>query len=82
MEKLSLDTDSPIRGDYKRDMETHTPVRQAQKASQGAFLYPAGNLPASYREDLRLLAVHVMDLGDMCRSFQKFDKPNKKKLKI
>lgn len=30
MEKLSLDTDSPIRGDYKRDMETHTPVRQAQ----------------------------------------------------
>lgn len=30
VEKLSLDTDSPIRGDYKRDMETHTPVRQAQ----------------------------------------------------
>uniref|UniRef100_H2S716 protein kinase C n=1 Tax=Takifugu rubripes TaxID=31033 RepID=H2S716_TAKRU len=30
VEKLSLDADSPIRGDYKRDMETHTPVRQAQ----------------------------------------------------
>lgn len=30
VEKLSLETDSPIRGDYKRDMETHTPVRQAQ----------------------------------------------------
>ncbi|TNM85515.1 hypothetical protein fugu_007786 [Takifugu bimaculatus] len=27
VEKLSLDTDSPIRGDYKRDMETHTPER-------------------------------------------------------
>lgn len=28
MEKLSLDSDSPIRGDYKRDVDTHTPVRQ------------------------------------------------------
>ena len=36
MEKLSLDTDSPIRGDYKRDVETHTPVRQAQRGSQVA----------------------------------------------
>lgn len=36
MEKLSLDTDSPIRGDYKRDMETHAPVRQAQRGSQVA----------------------------------------------
>lgn len=28
VEKLSLDSDSPSRGDYKRDTETHTPVRQ------------------------------------------------------
>ncbi|TMS23499.1 Serine/threonine-protein kinase N2 [Larimichthys crocea] len=27
VEKLSLDSDSPIRGDYKRDMDTHTPDR-------------------------------------------------------
>lgn len=31
MEKLSLDTDSPIRGDYKRDTDTHTPVRQIER---------------------------------------------------
>uniref|UniRef100_A0A8D3CDC3 protein kinase C n=1 Tax=Scophthalmus maximus TaxID=52904 RepID=A0A8D3CDC3_SCOMX len=28
--KLSLDSDSPIRGDYKRDTDTHTPVRQTE----------------------------------------------------
>lgn len=27
VEKLSLDSDSPIRGDYKKDMDTHTPDR-------------------------------------------------------
>lgn len=31
MEKLSLDSDSPIRGDYKRDTDTHTPVRQTER---------------------------------------------------
>lgn len=30
VEKLSLDTDSPIRGDYKRDTDAHTPVRQIE----------------------------------------------------
>lgn len=30
VEKLSLDSDSPIRGDYKKDMDTHTPVRQTE----------------------------------------------------
>uniref|UniRef100_A0A7N8YD39 protein kinase C n=1 Tax=Mastacembelus armatus TaxID=205130 RepID=A0A7N8YD39_9TELE len=30
VEKLSLDSDSPIRGDYKRDTDTHTPVRQTE----------------------------------------------------
>lgn len=31
MEKLSLDSDSPIRGDYKRDTDTNTPVRQTER---------------------------------------------------
>uniref|UniRef100_A0AAQ5ZD89 protein kinase C n=1 Tax=Amphiprion ocellaris TaxID=80972 RepID=A0AAQ5ZD89_AMPOC len=31
VEKLSLDSDSPIRGDYKRDMDTNTPVRQTER---------------------------------------------------
>uniref|UniRef100_A0A665VEH0 protein kinase C n=1 Tax=Echeneis naucrates TaxID=173247 RepID=A0A665VEH0_ECHNA len=31
VEKLSLDSDSPIRGDYRREMDTHTPVRQIEK---------------------------------------------------
>ncbi len=31
MEKLSLDSDSPIRGDYKRDTDTYTPVRQTER---------------------------------------------------
>lgn len=31
MEKLSLDTDSPIRGDYKRDTDAHTLVRQTDR---------------------------------------------------
>lgn len=31
VEKLSLDSDSPIRGDYKRDMEIHTPVRRTER---------------------------------------------------
>uniref|UniRef100_A0A8C4IG49 protein kinase C n=1 Tax=Dicentrarchus labrax TaxID=13489 RepID=A0A8C4IG49_DICLA len=31
VEKLSLDSDSPIRGDYKREMDTHTPVRQTER---------------------------------------------------
>lgn len=31
MEKLSLDNDSPIRGDFKRETDTLTPVRQAEK---------------------------------------------------
>ncbi|KAA8595003.1 hypothetical protein FQN60_012138, partial [Etheostoma spectabile] len=31
VEKLSLDSDSPIRGDYKRDMDAHTPVRQTER---------------------------------------------------
>uniref|UniRef100_A0A3Q3EZQ2 protein kinase C n=1 Tax=Labrus bergylta TaxID=56723 RepID=A0A3Q3EZQ2_9LABR len=31
VEKLSLDSDSPIRGDYKRDADTHTPVRRAER---------------------------------------------------
>lgn len=31
VEKLSLDSDSPIRGDYKRDVEIHTPVRQTER---------------------------------------------------
>ncbi|TNN83709.1 Serine/threonine-protein kinase N2 [Liparis tanakae] len=30
VEKLSLDSDSPIRGDYKKDADTHTPVRQTE----------------------------------------------------
>uniref|UniRef100_A0A8C5NG63 protein kinase C n=1 Tax=Gouania willdenowi TaxID=441366 RepID=A0A8C5NG63_GOUWI len=30
VEKLSLDSDSPIKGDYKRDTDTHTPVRQTE----------------------------------------------------
>lgn len=55
MEKLSLDTDSPIRSDYKRDMETHTPVRQAQRGSQVAGC-SAGECISRYWEDLRLLA--------------------------
>ncbi|KAG7242379.1 hypothetical protein INR49_023508 [Caranx melampygus] len=31
VEKLSLDSDSPIRGDYRRDTDTHTPVRQTER---------------------------------------------------
>lgn len=31
MEKLSLDSDSPIRGDYKRDMDINTPVRPMER---------------------------------------------------
>ncbi|XP_027873713.1 serine/threonine-protein kinase N1 isoform X1 [Xiphophorus couchianus] len=31
VEKLSLDNDSPIRGDFKRETDTLTPVRQAEK---------------------------------------------------
>uniref|UniRef100_A0A3P8RPL0 protein kinase C n=1 Tax=Amphiprion percula TaxID=161767 RepID=A0A3P8RPL0_AMPPE len=31
VEKLSLDSDSPIRGDYKRDVDTNTPVRQTER---------------------------------------------------
>ncbi|XP_047434423.1 serine/threonine-protein kinase N1 isoform X1 [Mugil cephalus] len=31
VEKLSLDSDSPIRGDFKRDVDTHTPGRQTEK---------------------------------------------------
>lgn len=31
MEKLSLDSDSPIRGDFRRDTDTHTPVRQTER---------------------------------------------------
>ncbi|XP_062243988.1 serine/threonine-protein kinase N1 isoform X2 [Platichthys flesus] len=30
MEKLSLDNDSPVRGDYKSDTDTQTPVRQTE----------------------------------------------------
>ncbi|XP_056265159.1 serine/threonine-protein kinase N1 isoform X2 [Pseudoliparis swirei] len=30
VEKLSLDSDSPIRGDYKKDADTHTPLRQTE----------------------------------------------------
>lgn len=46
MEKLSLDSDSPIRGDYKRDMDINTPVRPMEREEtrelgevcDGAFL--------------------------------------------
>ncbi|XP_005736303.1 serine/threonine-protein kinase N1 isoform X1 [Pundamilia nyererei] len=31
VEKLSLDSDSPIRGDYKRDMDINTPVRPMER---------------------------------------------------
>uniref|UniRef100_A0A4W6FLP7 protein kinase C n=1 Tax=Lates calcarifer TaxID=8187 RepID=A0A4W6FLP7_LATCA len=31
VEKLSLDSDSPIRGDFRRDTDTHTPVRQTER---------------------------------------------------
>ncbi|KAM6940018.1 serine/threonine-protein kinase N1 [Xenentodon cancila] len=31
VEKLSLDSDSPIRGDYKKDTDTYTPVRQTDR---------------------------------------------------
>uniref|UniRef100_A0A3P8UTT9 protein kinase C n=1 Tax=Cynoglossus semilaevis TaxID=244447 RepID=A0A3P8UTT9_CYNSE len=30
VEKLSLDSDSPLRGDYKRDTDTYTPLRQTE----------------------------------------------------
>lgn len=35
MEKLSLDNDSPIRGDYKRDTDTNTSVRQTEREQIG-----------------------------------------------
>lgn len=31
MEKLSLDSDSAVRGDYRRDSDTHTSVRQTER---------------------------------------------------
>lgn len=35
VEKLSLDSDSPVRGDYKRDSDTHTSVRQTDSDNTG-----------------------------------------------
>ncbi|XP_072239590.1 serine/threonine-protein kinase N1 isoform X1 [Leuresthes tenuis] len=52
VEKLSLDSDSPIRGGYKRDTDTHTPVRQTESEETteiGEDLLPAIE-PLSHRE--------------------------------
>uniref|UniRef100_A0A3Q2YCF0 protein kinase C n=1 Tax=Hippocampus comes TaxID=109280 RepID=A0A3Q2YCF0_HIPCM len=38
MEKLSLDSDSPIRADYKRDADMHTPVREREGEAGGEVL--------------------------------------------
>lgn len=38
MEKLSLDTDSPIRGDYKRDTDAHTLVRQTDRETRDSMV--------------------------------------------
>uniref|UniRef100_A0A8D0AQ60 protein kinase C n=1 Tax=Sander lucioperca TaxID=283035 RepID=A0A8D0AQ60_SANLU len=57
VEKLSLDSDSPIRGDYKRDMDAHTPVRQTEREDareMGEVKQRKGPLSL---QDFRLIAV-------------------------
>uniref|UniRef100_A0A8C2ZTX6 protein kinase C n=1 Tax=Cyclopterus lumpus TaxID=8103 RepID=A0A8C2ZTX6_CYCLU len=67
VEKLSLDSDSPIRGDNKKDADTHTPVRQAEGEEArevgvvcvgwgGGLLYKQRKGPLSL-QDFRLIAV-------------------------
>uniref|UniRef100_A0A665VDQ4 protein kinase C n=1 Tax=Echeneis naucrates TaxID=173247 RepID=A0A665VDQ4_ECHNA len=54
VEKLSLDSDSPIRGDYRREMDTHTPVRQIEKEEAQDMGERQGPLSL---QDFRLIAV-------------------------
>uniref|UniRef100_A0A8C3G407 protein kinase C n=1 Tax=Cyclopterus lumpus TaxID=8103 RepID=A0A8C3G407_CYCLU len=56
VEKLSLDSDSPIRGDNKKDADTHTPVRQAEgeEAREVGVVCRKGPLSL---QDFRLIAV-------------------------
>uniref|UniRef100_A0A8C2ZS32 protein kinase C n=1 Tax=Cyclopterus lumpus TaxID=8103 RepID=A0A8C2ZS32_CYCLU len=66
VEKLSLDSDSPIRGDNKKDADTHTPVRQAEGEEArevgvvcvgwGGGLFKQRKGPLSL-QDFRLIAV-------------------------
>uniref|UniRef100_A0A8D0AKL9 protein kinase C n=1 Tax=Sander lucioperca TaxID=283035 RepID=A0A8D0AKL9_SANLU len=59
VEKLSLDSDSPIRGDYKRDMDAHTPVRQTEREDareMGEVCVCQRKGPLSL-QDFRLIAV-------------------------
>uniref|UniRef100_A0A8C6WKM7 protein kinase C n=1 Tax=Neogobius melanostomus TaxID=47308 RepID=A0A8C6WKM7_9GOBI len=60
VEKLSLDSDSPIRGDYKREVDMHTPVRQREVYLLKFFLSFRKNYllrgPLSL-QDFRLIAV-------------------------
>uniref|UniRef100_A0A3Q3KRG2 protein kinase C n=1 Tax=Monopterus albus TaxID=43700 RepID=A0A3Q3KRG2_MONAL len=56
VEKLSLDSDSPIRGDYKRDTDTHTPVRQTERRDIWEKGEVCGRGPLSL-QDFRLIAV-------------------------
>uniref|UniRef100_A0A8C5I4H6 protein kinase C n=1 Tax=Gouania willdenowi TaxID=441366 RepID=A0A8C5I4H6_GOUWI len=54
VEKLSLDSDSPIKGDYKRDTDTHTPVRQTEGEESLEIGEKTGPLSL---QDFRLIAV-------------------------
>uniref|UniRef100_A0A665VCZ5 protein kinase C n=1 Tax=Echeneis naucrates TaxID=173247 RepID=A0A665VCZ5_ECHNA len=56
VEKLSLDSDSPIRGDYRREMDTHTPVRQIEKEEAQDMGEVCERGPLSL-QDFRLIAV-------------------------
>uniref|UniRef100_A0A8D3DDJ6 protein kinase C n=1 Tax=Scophthalmus maximus TaxID=52904 RepID=A0A8D3DDJ6_SCOMX len=59
VEKLSLDSDSPIRGDYKRDTDTHTPVRQTEteEAQEMGEVCVKGRKGPLSLQDFRLIAV-------------------------
>uniref|UniRef100_A0AAX7T1N7 protein kinase C n=1 Tax=Astatotilapia calliptera TaxID=8154 RepID=A0AAX7T1N7_ASTCA len=58
VEKLSLDSDSPIRGDYKRDMDINTPVRpmEREETRELGEVCDEGRGPLSL-QDFRLIAV-------------------------
>uniref|UniRef100_A0A3Q3WR99 protein kinase C n=1 Tax=Mola mola TaxID=94237 RepID=A0A3Q3WR99_MOLML len=72
VEKLSLDTDSPIRGDYKRDMDTHTPQRKSPLSLQDFRLIAVlgrGHfgkvLLSEYKKTGTMYAIKALKKGDI-----------------
>uniref|UniRef100_A0A673CUM4 protein kinase C n=1 Tax=Sphaeramia orbicularis TaxID=375764 RepID=A0A673CUM4_9TELE len=72
VEKLSLDSDSPIRGDYKRDVETHTPQKKGPLSLQDFRLIAVlgrGHfgkvLLSEYKKTGTMYAIKALKKGDI-----------------